>query len=328
VVYSPLTYYLVPDDLLIVTLYNFSLPVLGSILFLTFYKRITVERKNVVLLLYTIIMGITPILLLYHTDPSNYSVYFLNLVLPMVAIYVGFGLSFALAFLSSTTLLLFFFVTFLLINPNFIEVFHHLLNIIGAYVLSALGAYASEKSKRTQFINKYKEHELITQTLTDPLTGLHNRRFLDEHFTFYFNQAIAMHKEAVCIMIDIDFFKKYNDTYGHQEGDRVLQKVSYLINDIFHQKDEFSVRYGGEEFCIFLLDSPIEYALQKMDDLKKTIESLEILHEKNSASNFVTVSAGLYPKMLDTTTTFTSLIKEADELLYNAKAKGRNTICA
>jgi hypothetical protein len=97
-VYSPLTYYLVPDDLLTVTIYNFSLPVLSSILFLLFYKKITVERKNVVLLIYTIIMGITPILLLYHTDPSNYRVYFLNLVLPMVAIYVGFGISFSLAF--------------------------------------------------------------------------------------------------------------------------------------------------------------------------------------------------------------------------------------
>ena len=325
ILYTPLTYFMVPEDLHIVTLYNFFLPLLASILFLIFYKNIT-THKEFLLLIYGIIMGITPIILIYYTDPSNYKIYFLNLVLPILGLYVGVGISFVIAFLSTTFLLLFFIFTILVVGVDLIESLHSLLLIVDTYLLSAIGGYTAERSKRIQFLRKFKEHELITQTITDPLTNQYNRRFLDEYFHYYFEIATEKRKEIVCMMLDIDFFKLYNDTYGHQNGDIVLKKVAHTIKEHFNNPNEFVNRYGGEEFCIMLLDNQKESVAERANGLIKAIESLKILHEKSTVSEFVTVSIGLFGEISDETTTINSLIQEADKQLYEAKAKGRNTL--
>lgn len=163
-------------------------------------------------------------------------------------------------------------------------------------------------------------------SITDALTTLFNRRHFNEMFPKFLNSA-RRHNEIVCfLMIDIDFFKRYNDTYGHQRGDEVLAKVANVIKNSFNRADDLCFRLGGEEFAVLFktLDSTKAFDFAK--NLCKKVEDLQIPHEKNEASSFVTVSMGKVCFENAVSLECATLYKQADELLYQAKAMGRNQI--
>ncbi len=160
-------------------------------------------------------------------------------------------------------------------------------------------------------------------SVIDGLTGVYRRGFFDEKLNFEFSRAKAFKTSLGLMIIDIDHFKKINDTYGHQAGDSVLKKVAAVIKENVYETDMVA-RYGGEEFVVIMPRAQAEGALRKAEHIRKLIES-EIF-EAGVEKIRITISAGIahYPKDAETVS---DLISKADTALYKAKESGRNRIC-
>ncbi len=162
-------------------------------------------------------------------------------------------------------------------------------------------------------------------SITDDLTQLYNRRFFNIKIEKEINRAKRENSYLSFLIIDVDYFKDYNDSYGHQKGDIALQEVSNILKKYTNRSSDFAFRLGGEEFGIITrLDK--EKVIEFANNIKDEIEQLHIEHNKSSISKYLTISIGITSKigfdLLDTTT----LYKEADDALYIAKNNGRNCI--
>lgn len=157
-------------------------------------------------------------------------------------------------------------------------------------------------------------------SLTDGLTGLYNRRHFDNTVEREFLRARRYNNPLSVVIIDIDYFKKINDTYGHLCGDYVLKEVAYLILDNF-RKTDIVFRYGGEEFAVILTETPSENVFIPLERIRKSIENHQFCYENCVIK--VTVSAGAASNDCETVN---NIIKSADEALYEAKLSGRNRV--
>lgn len=157
-------------------------------------------------------------------------------------------------------------------------------------------------------------------SLTDELTGLPNRRSFDTDFNKEFLRAQRYKNNLTLVMFDIDFFKKVNDTYGHQCGDYILQNVANSALHTFRQTDTV-YRIGGEEFCVILTETDITQAEIPLERFRKTIETLGLSYNDQDVN--ITVSIGAC-QFNDFNITKEQLIKKADMALYEAKNTGRN----
>jgi diguanylate cyclase (GGDEF)-like protein len=144
----------------------------------------------------------------------------------------------------------------------------------------------------------------------------------------YFPPVIGEHHNKQLplsvIMIDIDFFKKYNDHYGHQQGDKVLVEVTSALFSSSREKTDFVCRYGGEEFLVILTHTKASGANKVADRIKTTVNNLAITHEYSEVSGVVTVSQGVYSAIPSNTDSGKTFIEYADKGLYEAKNSGRN----
>lgn len=177
-------------------------------------------------------------------------------------------------------------------------------------------------------ITRRKEIEEKLRDLSnrDGLTGLYNRRYLDETLEREWNRRRREGKPLHLIMLDVDHFKKYNDTYGHLAGDECLKSVSKLMQEHFRRASEFSARYGGEEFAVVLMESNKDDVLQMAEQFRKDLEAKAMPHKSNDAADVVTVSlgvAGIQPSQHGNPK---DLIERADRALYKAKGAGRNRV--
>ena len=173
-------------------------------------------------------------------------------------------------------------------------------------------------------LNKYiMKVEQIS--ITDELTGLYNRRYFNETLERSVEEAKESEKLFVFMMIDIDYFKKYNDTYGHYEGDNVLRKVGHMIREYIKDENGFAFRLGGEELGIFLNKSNENHAEQFAETIRKGVEELKIIHEKNTNSRYITISIGI-SIIPHNELTKENIYTLADDALYASKEKGRNCI--
>jgi len=182
----------------------------------------------------------------------------------------------------------------------------------------------SEHKKAIKELDE-KNTVLNNLSITDPLTLLYNRR----HFQEIFERKISMlmhHGQAFALLlIDIDFFKDYNDTFGHQKGDNVLQSISNVLRKSFSRPIDFAFRLGGEEFGVLYNFKEHENAFSLTRKLLEDIEALNISSANTSVSKTMTVSAGLgLVNRLDDKKTPLTLYDEVDRLLYQAKENGRN----
>jgi diguanylate cyclase (GGDEF)-like protein len=156
---------------------------------------------------------------------------------------------------------------------------------------------------------------------TDPLTGLHNRRWMDEQLTFEIARC-ELRGPALCLMmIDIDHFKPYNDTYGHPAGDKVLQAVADIIRKALREND-LAVRFGGEELMVILPGTDEPEALGVADRLHRTLAASTFPEVDGTPLPPVTVSIGIARWQMGDTAA--QLIRRADQALYRAKGVGRN----
>lgn len=160
--------------------------------------------------------------------------------------------------------------------------------------------------------------------VVDDMTGLSNRRYFNERLRIEWKLAQRLNHPLSLIMIDVDYFKQFNDTYGHQKGDDCLKAVADEIQKSVFRGTEAVCRYGGEEFCVLLPAIDIEGAYIIAERVRENIEKLSLSHETSNASDWVTLSCGvstISPKQGEEAS---QLVALADEALYKSKAQGRN----
>lgn len=162
---------------------------------------------------------------------------------------------------------------------------------------------------------------------SDGLTGLYNRRGYEFYIKKSWTKAKREKKPLSLMMIDIDCFKLYNDTYGHLQGDEVLKVIAEsIVQGIDDTEGNIAVRYGGEEFLIILPDVQKDDAIKIAQNIFDNIKALRIIHESSKVAKYVTVSLGGVTIIPDEKTSITSVLNMADQMLYIAKKNGRNKI--
>ena len=158
----------------------------------------------------------------------------------------------------------------------------------------------------------------------DGLTEIPNRRRFDETMTNEWARARRAQTHISLILIDIDFFKQYNDHYGHAAGDKCLQKVAKTLSKSLRRPADFVARYGGEEFVVILPEIDHESARSMAYKLKEIISQLELPHETSKISDHLTISLGLATTIPQQDQSHDILLETADKYLYEAKSSGRN----
>lgn len=171
---------------------------------------------------------------------------------------------------------------------------------------------------------KIKNDMLEKLSMYDGLTNIRNRRFFDETFEKTFNEIKRDKKSLAVLMIDIDFFKPYNDNYGHGQGDETLRKVAKALEKTIKRASDFVARYGGEEFVILLKDINKDGVEAVANNLLNAVRELKITHEFSKIENYVTISIGASFYNSNSDITKLELLLKADETLYEVKNGGRN----
>ncbi|CAD6561251.1 hypothetical protein LMG24235_07236 [Paraburkholderia sabiae] len=195
--------------------------------------------------------------------------------------------------------------------------------LMGAFAASFIALSLILATQLRRRVRAEAELELLPRT--DSLTGLSNRRTLGEVLEREWRRARRTRRALSLLFVDIDRFKAYNDTYGHQAGDEALAAVARCIGDHIRRPADTAARYGGEEFVVVLPDTPAEGACKIAEEIRRAISQMAIEHA-GSEYGRVTASIGSASCTPDDGTDATSVIKAADEALYNAKARGRNRV--
>jgi len=168
--------------------------------------------------------------------------------------------------------------------------------------------------------------KLERMSYIDGLTHIANRRQFDETLDTVWNEAIQNQFPVSLIILDIDFFKAYNDRYGHCQGDVCLVKVAQALSSVVDHSTALVARYGGEEFVLLLPDTSQEQALQYAKKCAEKIAALKIVHSESTVSSTVSLSIGVSTDFASKQKKSRTLIEATDALLYKAKRNGRNRI--
>ena len=210
-------------------------------------------------------------------------------------------------------------------------------SIIATIIIGAFSNYLMENYLRRDFLNSLllehenrqlqkASHELRRLSISDALTNLGNRRHFEVMLDQEWNRAMRSQTPISLILLDIDFFKHYNDNYGHQSGDECLRLVAEIIGGFAKRPGDTSARYGGEEFVLLFAGTELVQAATVAEACRASVESLKIPHNHSTVSNVVTVSAGVAAMIPDSDTSRRALIEAADKALYQAKRDGRNLV--
>lgn len=215
------------------------------------------------------------------------------------------------------------FVSGLVVGLPF-DMLSYMTAILGAAaVIGGIAAYNLEYALRTNFLETRQLNELAER---DGMTGLYNRRIFDDYVHRIWRQSRREGVTLAIVFVDIDFFKIFNDLYGHQAGDDCLKKVARCIARGAKRPFDFSARYGGEEFVLVLYGPPDDYARDMPEQIRHDVLDLAIPHAGSQAAKFVTVSVGLSFARPDSSRSLAGAIQMADEALYQAKREGRNRV--
>ena len=205
----------------------------------------------------------------------------------------------------------------ILLNNLLFLVFGNLIGIVGCYLLEY----------------KSREHFLVSRLMRvlaehDSLTGLHNRRSFNRQLERLWRLAQREEVGLAMLICDVDHFKLYNDRYGHQAGDAVLQKIGQLLAGAGRRPLDMSVRLGGEEFAVLLYDISAAEACQRAEQLCGALEQLQIAHAASTTAPVVTLSIGVACLFPVQGGALAQLYEQADKALYLAKTQGRNRLAS
>lgn len=195
-------------------------------------------------------------------------------------------------------------------------------------ILSGIGFILIKKERIDRMLaDNLKEMENLARV--DSLTGLMNRRVLDNYLHFSIPENRRRKEPIAVIMIDIDFFKNYNDLYGHLAGDACLAAVASEIQKRCARATDLAARFGGEEFTVIMWNMTESQAFSFAEEIRKGVAALKIEHKASDVCSFVTISLGVFSAVPDSDTTGNEwYIQQADKHLYEAKKTGRNKCCS
>ena len=203
-------------------------------------------------------------------------------------------------------------------EQRIVKIYFRFLGMITIFCILFISIIYKKNSEIKRLNKRFKD-----LSSTDALTNIPNRRALDEFLSINWNSYMKMQKAVSFIMIDVDYFKKYNDNYGHVQGDEVLRQISNCLQ-LSCRKSDFIARYGGEEFIIVMLGTEKEQSILVAERIQANMKNLNIMHEHSEVSNRVTLSMGISTTHYFENKNYEEYINLADTALYEAK-KIRNT---
>ena len=187
-------------------------------------------------------------------------------------------------------------------------------------------AYRALHESQQQLLEINRELKRLTNV--DGLTGVSNRRYFNEYLETEWKRSLAAQTPLSVLMVDVDHFKRYNDTYGHLAGDEVLKKVAGAIAGNFKRSADLTARYGGEEFAVILPNTPMLEGSRLAAELSQAVEALALPHSASTTAESVTISVGCATTTPAPAVSLLSLVDSADKALYEAKRTGRNRAVA
>jgi len=203
-----------------------------------------------------------------------------------------------------------------------------LIVIFGVLIISYY-VFKSIQNDQTELESAHKKIKKVNKKLeeasyTDSLTNLHNRRYFNLVFDKEVKRAKRSKSYLTFMMLDIDFFKQYNDNYGHIEGDNTLKKVSEALNSVLNRPSDYVFRLGGEEFGVLMSDTDQQNSANIAQKICDSIIGLRIEHKGSKINDYVTISVGVICCKISPTLNEEHIITHADDMLYKAKKSGRD----
>lgn len=244
----------------------------------------------------------------------------------ILVIFVGFllaGMGFRHSLICACLLLFSYCLLATLYMPAHPMLIHELIYIFGSCLIGGAAAYTLEYQSRLGFLQK---GALRSAAKIDPLTNLLNRGAINYQLENIIDYAFREQKFVTMVLLDVDYFKRYNDTYGHVQGDDCLVDVAKALSKGCRRSLDFAGRYGGEEFILVWFDTKPEEMARLSELISNNIQELKILHEKSKVSKYITLSGGMVTGIPSDTLTSSVFIQKADDILYESKNRGRNRI--
>lgn len=213
-----------------------------------------------------------------------------------------------------------------------------IVTLVGSTTMfSLVASYTMERDERRRYLLTRRERGVVrelSQTYerlqalihADGLTGLYNRRHFQEQLANVWGRAQYDKDLVGVLMVDVDQFKRYNDRYGHAAGDDCLKQIAKVLSETVRRPEDLVARYGGEVFVALMPQTSLQQAAHMAERVRQAVESLEIRHERSTASHFVTVSIGAASVRADFALKEAVLISAADHALQQAKREGRNRV--
>ncbi|WP_378949819.1 putative bifunctional diguanylate cyclase/phosphodiesterase [Mesorhizobium sp. ANAO-SY3R2] len=267
----------------------------------------------------------------------NFSYYMIFGAIFMMGANLFFNLQFRLSVVASGTILATFFVALYFLHGSAAYKLTFATFYVSCFTFTSFVNWKLNNERFNVFLNaleaKAQQHEatergkaLLRLSRTDPLTGLENRRAIDEKLRDYWNDWQHAGIGFAAVLIDVDFFKKFNDSYGHQRGDRCLVLIAEALRETIEQYHGTIGRYGGEEFIALARMDSRQQVEELAESIRLTVENLGLMHDyRRDGMSVVTVSVGAaFTRKQAGDTKLEKIIYEADRALYLAKASGRN----
>ncbi len=233
-------------------------------------------------------------------------------------------------FISSLVLWYFTFLCILAHNSRTFAVGSPQVLALNIFLIAVIIRIFHYNSKVKTFVNTFRinalNEKLEALSMTDELTKLDNRRSFLERVDLIWKQNHRLNLPVTVMMIDVDYFKKYNDSLGHLEGDKALIAIAQCLKNHVKRETDLIARFGGEEFVCLLPFIEKDEALSFAKALVQKVEDMKIPHPMSSHSQYVTISVGMANTVPNNDNSYTQLLDEADKALYSAKESGRNTV--
>jgi len=180
---------------------------------------------------------------------------------------------------------------------------------------------------KTHITLKLQSDVMRRLVFLDGLTGVYNRRYFDQQFAMEMARSVRNQSPLSLIMLDVDYFKRFNDYYGHQAGDDCLRQIATTLKEGLRRPADLVARYGGEEFACILPETEFHDAMALAIELEQRIREKNIPHANSDAAAVVTISLGVSGRTGDTPGDASALLAQADVQLYIAKNAGRARVC-
>ncbi|QYK00708.1 GGDEF domain-containing response regulator [Shewanella psychrotolerans] len=194
------------------------------------------------------------------------------------------------------------------------------------FIHKPINATITKARVENQLLLKKQTDTLRSLVMLDSLTGIGNRHHVERRLPEAWRNSIRLHSPISILMLDVDYFKRYNDIYGHQEGDKALTRIAQVIANTIRRPYDFCARYGGEEFICVLPDTDMNGAQVLAQQIVDAVRELHIPHSDSDVSEYVTICAGVSSIIPDQTSDWEREIESADKQLYLAKEHGRDRI--